>query len=166
MYAIYTSQCILNKLSEYVYFTCQKTLLHTLFRLLLKSWKAFSVSLSQLTKFFRSVSIIVISMKHLHHHQSDIPYAIRQEKICNHLWKYSLRSARYDLNQLFFMPHTQYWSSFTRIIWWSTVSKAFWWSTNIPQPTFFGSRACLIFSVRYNYAWVVEEFCLKLKCSS
>ena len=66
----------MNKLSEYVYFTCQKTLLYTLFRLLLKSWKAFSVSLSQLTKFFRSVSTSVLSIKHLHHHQSDIPHVI------------------------------------------------------------------------------------------
>ena len=39
---------VLNKLSYYIYFYIPKTLLHTLFCLLLKSLKAFSVSLSDL----------------------------------------------------------------------------------------------------------------------
>ena len=38
---------VLNKLSEYIYFTYQKTLIHRLFCLFLKLLKAFSVSLIQ-----------------------------------------------------------------------------------------------------------------------
>ena len=39
---------VLNKLSEYIYFTYQKTLIHTLFCLFLKSLKAFILSLIQI----------------------------------------------------------------------------------------------------------------------
>ena len=63
---------------------------------------------------------------------------------------------RYDLNQLFANSRTPQWSSFHRRISCSTVSKALRF-TNISQPIFPLSRACLMFSVKFINTWVVEK---------